>query len=51
MLLFQLSGSFLLRYAQRELFRLLFHDPPRNTRWSLACPHSNDGLIRRCRLI
>lgn len=32
MLLLKLSGSFLLRYEQRALFRLLFHEPPRNTR-------------------
>jgi len=31
-LLLKLSGSFLLRYEQRALFRLLFHEPPRNTR-------------------
>jgi hypothetical protein len=31
-LLFQLLGLFLLRLAQRALFRLLFHDPPRSTR-------------------
>ncbi|MBI3162865.1 MAG: hypothetical protein HYZ23_10155, partial [Chloroflexi bacterium] len=29
MLLLKLSGSFLLRYEQRALFRLLFHEPPR----------------------
>jgi hypothetical protein len=32
MFLFRLSGSFLLRYAQRALSALLFHEPPRNTR-------------------
>jgi hypothetical protein len=32
MLLLKLSGSFLLRYEQRALFRLLFHEPPRTTR-------------------
>ena len=32
MLLFELFGLFLLRYAQRALSRLLFHDPPRKTR-------------------
>jgi hypothetical protein len=31
MLLFPLSGGFLLRYAQRALSRLLFHEPPRTT--------------------
>ena len=34
MLLLKLSGSFLLRYEQRALFRLLFHEPPRTTRAS-----------------
>ena len=28
-LLLKLSGTFLLRYAHRALFRLLFHEPPR----------------------
>ena len=37
MLLFLLSGSFLLRLAERQLFGLLFHDPPRSTN---ACPDS-----------
>jgi hypothetical protein len=32
MLLFLLFGLFLLRAAQRMLFSLLFHEPPRNTR-------------------
>ena len=31
MLLFQLSGSFLLRFEALRLFSLLFHEPPRNT--------------------
>jgi len=31
-LLFLLSGSFLLRLAERTLFSLLFHAPPRRTR-------------------
>jgi hypothetical protein len=30
MLLFQLSGSFLLRYEQRALLAVLFHEPPRS---------------------
>jgi hypothetical protein len=30
MLLFLLSGLFLLRLAERTLFRLLFHEPPRS---------------------
>lgn len=30
MLLFQLSGSFLLRLDARTLFSLLFHEPPRS---------------------
>ena len=30
MLLFQLSGSFLLRFDVRTLLSLLFHEPPRN---------------------
>ena len=30
MLLFQLSGSFLLRFEALRLFSLLFHEPPRN---------------------
>lgn len=32
MLLFRLFGLFLLRLAQRALFRLLFQDPPRTAR-------------------
>lgn len=32
MLLLKLSGLFLLRAAQRALFRLLFQEPPRTTR-------------------
>ena len=35
MLLFLLFGLFLLRYAQRALFRLLLNDPPRSTRRSI----------------
>jgi hypothetical protein len=37
---FLLFGLFLLRYAQRALFRLLLNDPPRNTRRSVRrSPH------------
>ena len=32
MLLLRLSGSFLMRYAERRLISLLFHAPPRRTR-------------------
>ena len=31
MLLFLFVGSFLLRFAARTLFSLLFHEPPRST--------------------
>jgi hypothetical protein len=34
-LLFRLFGLFLLRLAQRALFRLLFHEPPRSI-WDAA---------------
>lgn len=33
MLLFALFGVLLLRLAERVLFGLLFHEPPRNTRF------------------
>ena len=36
MLLLRLSGSFLLRLAERTLLALLFQDPPRNTRRKLS---------------
>lgn len=36
MLLLRLSGSFLLRLAERALLALLFQDPPRNTRRKLS---------------
>jgi hypothetical protein len=32
MLLLRLSGVLLLRFAERRLLALLFHEPPRNTR-------------------
>jgi hypothetical protein len=32
MLLFRLSGTFLLRCAERQFLGLLFHEPPRRTR-------------------
>jgi len=32
LLLFRLSGVFLLRLAERQFVGLLFHDPPRSTR-------------------
>ena len=32
MLLFRLSGLFLLRFAERQFLGLLFQDPPRSTR-------------------
>jgi hypothetical protein len=31
-LLLRLSGSLLLRYVERQLSALLFHEPPRKTR-------------------
>lgn len=34
LLLLRLSGVFLLRLAERKLFALLFHEPPRSTRLS-----------------
>jgi hypothetical protein len=33
MLLFLLSALFLLRFAERQLIALLFHEPPRITRY------------------
>ena len=33
MLLFRLSGVFLWRLAERAFLELLFHEPPRNTRY------------------
>jgi hypothetical protein len=33
MLLFLLSGLFLLRFAERAFLGLLFQEPPRITRW------------------
>src|SRR5437764_13959005 len=36
MLLLRLSGSFLLRLAERTFLPLLFHEPPRNTRLAPA---------------
>jgi len=36
MLLFSLSGLLLFRFATRVLFALLFHEPPRNTRYALV---------------
>ena len=38
MLLFELSGLFLLRSVQRAFSTLLFHDPPRNTRSPVDLP-------------
>jgi hypothetical protein len=38
-LLFRLSGSFLLRFAQRALSALLFQEPPRNTRARSSWSH------------
>ncbi len=35
LLLFRLDGLLLLRFAERALFALLFHEPPRNTRFDL----------------
>ena len=32
MLLLRLDGSLLLRFAERQLLALLFHEPPRKTR-------------------
>lgn len=38
LLLFSLSGLFLLRFDPRRLFVLLLNDPPRNTRMRLGIP-------------
>ena len=45
-LLFRLSGSFLLRYAARQLSGLLFQLPPRNTRELIAQTLSIQGQSR-----
>jgi hypothetical protein len=45
MLLFELSGLFLLRSATRALFRLLFHDPPRKV--PSASPRETTPRYRR----
>jgi hypothetical protein len=37
-LLLRLSGVFLLRLAERNLFGLLFQEPPRITRWAPSGP-------------
>jgi hypothetical protein len=42
LLLFRLFGCLLLRYTDRALFLLLFHEPPRNTR-----ARSTGGLTNR----
>ncbi len=47
-LLFQLFGLFLLRYEQRALLSLLFHDPPRTSRGHL--PGGLTGQPRDTRL-
>ena len=36
LLLFLLSGLLLFRFAERQLFVLLFHEPPRNTRYAVV---------------
>ncbi len=36
MLLFELSGVLLLRLEERTLFVLLFHEPPRSTRFAMS---------------
>jgi len=36
LLLFRLDGVLLLRFADRALLAVLFHDPPRNTRFDLV---------------
>jgi len=41
---FRLSGLFLLRFAARALFRLLFHDPPR----SVSDPAPSNGREALC---
>jgi hypothetical protein len=38
MLLLRLSALFLLRFAERRLFGLLFQEPPRSTRWTQSGP-------------
>ena len=41
MFLFRLSGSFLLRIAERQFLAVLFHEPPRRARgWFLRLPYS-----------
>ena len=53
-LLLKFAGSFLLRHAERQFLRLLFHDPPRNTRsisrsrftQNLRCRHPRCGPFR-----
>jgi hypothetical protein len=45
MLLFVLSGLFLLRLDTRRLFSLLFHVPPRS---APRHPHSSSKSARRC---
>jgi hypothetical protein len=47
-LLLRLSGLFLLRYAQRALSWLLFHDPPRSASPCGPPPHQG-RLALRCR--
>jgi hypothetical protein len=42
MLLFQLSGMFLLRYAQRAFLSLLIQDPPRTTSRGSLAPWSRE---------
>ena len=56
LLLFRLDGVLLLRLAERALFALLFHEPPRNTRFdtrstatSLVLSRTNCGFNRATR--
>ena len=53
LLSFLLSGLFLLRYEQRALSRLLFQEPPRNTRKSLydRAPHMPAKRLAYVRLV
>ena len=50
MLLFVLSGVLLLRLEERTLFVLLFHEPPRSTRFvvSGSQAESHDTALDRC---
>ena len=46
LLLFVLDGLFLLRLAQRMLFTLLFHEPPRTTRCFEPAPFFETDIVQ-----